>query len=241
MSAVINDSVLKVVDKIIMEKNRTIKIVLVVFGLLLAFLVASNFIWLNPRESLFYKLQQYVTYDEEDWKSHEEFEAHINDVALDDSAEIATTDVATSQRLYPVNINYFQDDEKAAEELRIKNAHFENLVVAKDVPSDENAQTALVQFTQGRLTDVIINQKLNIKIGTCYVNPNTGGNYSRVSCMILLYNRDKKDWQEAPDGENFMENAYDFYRASEGDFWEATDLSMMIPYDYDLFKKYELK
>lgn len=224
-----------------MKKNKTIKIALTVFVLLSAFLVASNFIWLNPRESLFYKLQQYVTYDAEDWRLYEENEAFFRDSVVSDSADIATTEAVTASDLYPVDINMFQGGELEAEKLKIENAHFENLEVAKNAPSDVDAQTALVQFTQGELTDVIINQKLNIKIGKCYTNPNTDGNYNCVSCMILLYNRDKKDWQEAPDGENFMKNAYDFYQASEGDFWEAKDLSMMIPYDYALIKKYELK
>jgi len=50
----------------------------------------------------------------------------------------------------------------------------------------------------------------------------------------LLYNRDKKDWQEAPDGDNFLKPAYDFYQPSKGDIWEAKDLTMRIPFDYDL-------
>ncbi|MGJ1244100.1 MULTISPECIES: hypothetical protein [Sphingobacterium] len=56
--------------------------------------------------------------------------------------------------------------------------------------------------------------------------------------MILLYNREKKDWVEAPNGENFLKNAYDFYQASEGDIWQARELSMRIPYDYALVPKY---
>ena len=226
-----------------MKKNKPLKIVLIVFVLLSAFLVASNFIWLNPRESLFYKMQQYATYDKEDWKNYEEIEAMLKETAVDNAAGIPTTEAAASApaRLHPVHIGLFQGSEKEAELLRIKNAHFENLVVAKNAPDDFEAQTALVQFTDGQLTDVIINQKLNIKIGKCYTNPNKDGNYSCISCMILLYNRDTKDWQEAPMGENFMENAYDFYQASEGDFWQAKDLSMNIPFDYDLIKKYELK
>lgn len=224
-----------------MTKKSTIKIVLAVFSLLLTFLIVSNFIWLNSRETLFYKLQQYATYSEEDWREHEEFEAMLEDTVVSDSAEIPTDVAVTAADLYPVNIDWIPESEQAAEILRIQNANFEELTVAPDAPSDVDAQTALVQFTEGRLTEVIINQKLNIKIGTCYTNPNTEGNYNCVSCMILLYNRDKKDWQEAPDGDNFMKNAYDFYQASEGDFWEAKDLTMMIPYDYDLFKRYELK
>lgn len=120
----------------------------------------------------------------------------------------------------------------------IKNAHFEKLKIAQNPPSDEQAQIALAHFTNGRLTNVIINQKLNIKIGKCYKNLDEDVYFRCVSCMILLYNRERKDWQEAPDGENFLRNAYDFYQVSEGDFWEAKDLSMRIPYDYPLFKKY---
>ena len=199
-------------EKITQKKSKALKIIAILVVLLAAFLIVSNFIWLNPSE----------------------------DVA-DDMVDVATDVATTASDLHPVNINLFQGDEQTAEQLRINNAHFENLVVAEKAPSDVEAQTALVRFTEGQLTDVIINQKLNIKIGKCYVNPNTDGNYNCVSCMILLYNRDKQDWQEAPDGENFMKNAYDFYQPSEGDFWEAKDLSMMIPYDYDLIKKYELK
>ena len=58
--------------------------------------------------------------------------------------------------------------------------------------------------------------------------------------MILLYNRDK-NWQEAPDGENFLRNSYDFYKTSEGSRWEAKDLSMQIPFDYALREKYSAK
>ena len=124
---------------------------------------------------------------------------------------------------------------------KIKKAKFENLVVAKNKPDDEDAQSALIRFTRGQLTDVIINQKLNIKVGKCYVNSNTEGNFNCVSCMILLYNRDKKDWQEAPNGRNFLKNSYDFYQPSEGSEWEAKDLSMQIPFDYALRKKYSAR
>lgn len=196
----------------ISKTNSALKIFLGIGLLLAAILIAAYFMWLNPREDI-----------AEDW------------------VDVPTDAATTASDLYPVNINLFTEEEQAAEQLRINNAHFENLQPAKHAPSHVEAQTALVQFTQGELSDVIINQKLNIKIGQCYINPNTEGNYNCVSCMILLYNRDKKDWQEAPEGENFMKNAYDFYQASEGDFWQAKDLSMMIPYDYDLFEKYELK
>jgi len=152
-----------------------------------------------------------------------------------------TTVVQSVEYLYPVDTNRLEPNVKQAELQVIKKAHFENLKVSKNAPSDEDAQVALTHLTNSKLTDVIIHQKLNIKIGKCYENPKTEGNFNCVSCMILLYNREKKDWQEAPEGENFMKNAYDFYQASEGDFWEAKDLTMRIPFDYQLFKKYEPK
>lgn len=149
-----------------------------------------------------------------------------------------TTEAIIPEDLHPVDTNRLTPEYRNIEIQNIKNAHFEKLKVAKNSPSDEEAQRALTHLTNGRLTDVIINQKLNIKVGKCYENANADVYFRCVSCMILLYNREKKDWQGAPDGENFLRNAYDFYQVSEGDFWEAKDLSMRIPYDYSLFKKY---
>lgn len=231
-----------------MEKTPfIIKIAFVFYILVVLAFISSRYIWITPTESLFYKIQQYATYDKEDWKIYAENEALIAESKLNgtyvdsDSAMVITEVAVSAYDYYPSDTNRLQEDVKAEEIEKIKNAHFERLELAPFAPSNIDAQTALVQFTQGQLTDVIMNQKVNIKIGTCYTNPNTDGNYACVSCMIVLYNRDTNDWVEAPMGNNFMENAYDFYQASEGSFWEAKDLSMMIPYDYDVFKKYSLK
>lgn len=219
--------------------KKAIKIISLIIGAILLFLISSNYIWINERETLFYKMEQYLTYDEEDWKNHEEFMRELPPIS--NSNTIETSEAVSEADYYPFDTNRLTGIEKKNELERIKNAHFEKLIVSKKQPTDEEAQTALVRFTEGRLADVIINQKINIKIGKCYENSNTDGNYKCVSCMILLYNRDKKDWQEAPDGENFLDNSYDFYQASEGDFWEAKKLSMMIPFDYELIKKFEPK
>ncbi len=157
------------------------------------------------------------------------------------SLEPGVTRVAEAEDFRPVDTNLLAPEFKSAEMEKIKNAHFDKLSPALKSPTDEDAQLALIHLTNRRLTDVIIQQKLNIKIGRCYENPNKEGNKFCVSCMILLYNREKKDWQEAPDGENFLDNAYDFYLPEGGDTWEAKPLSMHIPYDYALFKKYEGK
>lgn len=157
------------------------------------------------------------------------------------SLEPGVTRVADVEDFRPVDTNLLAPEFKSAEIAKIKNAQFDKLIPAKKSPTDEDAQLALIYLTNRRLTDVIIEQKLNIKIGKCYENPKKEGNQHCVSCMILLYNREKKTWQEAPNGENFLDNAYDFYLPEGGDTWEAKSLSMHIPYDYALFKKYEGK
>lgn len=157
------------------------------------------------------------------------------------SLEPGVTRVADAEDFRPVDTNLLSPEFKAAEMAKIKNAQFDKLIPAKKSPTDEEAQLALIYLTNRQLTDVIMRQKLNIKIGQCYENPLREGNQRCVSCMILLYNREKKDWQEAPDGANFLDNAYDFYLSEGGDIWGAKALSMHIPYDYALFKKYERK
>ena len=219
-------------------KNMTIKIIIAVIGVLLLLILLSNFIWINERETVFYKIQQYLTYDDEDWENYYEYKKHISNL---EGIDVDAVSTLPALDLYPYDINKLSENAKESELIKIENAHFERLVLAETEPSDEDAQAALIRLTKGRLTDVIIDQKLNIKIGKCYKNPNTDGNYNCVSCMILLYNREKKDWQEAPEGDNFLRNAYDFYQPSKDDFWEAKELSIMIPYDYELVEKYELK
>ena len=153
--------------------------------------------------------------------------------------EAGVTQVAEVNDLHPVDTNLLTIDLRRAEIDRINKAQFHQLKPAKKSPTDEDAQLALIHLTNGRLTDVIIQQKLNIKIGKCYENPSLKDKGICVSCMILLYNREKKKWQEAPNGENFLDNAYDFYLPDGGDIWEAAPLSMRIPYDYALINKYK--
>ncbi|KGT08133.1 hypothetical protein CMU71_06655 [Elizabethkingia anophelis] len=221
--------------------KKTLKIIVPVIIFLGVFLVAGNFIKVTPNETLLYKIQQYVTYSKADWENYERNKQLLAENQVPASQITDVAQAVQQDDIYPVDTNFATPAVKAQEMERIKKAKFENLVVAKIKPDDEDAQAALIRFTRDRLTDVIINQKLNIKVGKCYVNANTEGNFNCVSCMILLYNCDKKDWQEAPDGENFLKNSYDFYQSSEGTRWEAKDLSMQIPFDYTLRKKYSVR
>ncbi|RXM52568.1 MULTISPECIES: hypothetical protein [unclassified Chryseobacterium] len=219
--------------------KKAFKFIGITLGILVLFLIASNFIQVNERESLLYKIQQYVTYNDEDWNNYETNQKILAENPVGSSQ--TTVAAVPVKDFHPYNIDLLTESAKKEELKKIENAHFENLVPAKKGPDDEDAQIALIKLTDRRLTDVIINQKLSVKIGKCYENPNKEENYSCVSCMILLYNREKKDWQEAPDGENFLDNSYDFYQTYEGGEWGAKGLSMYIPYDKDLFKKYEKK
>ena len=186
-----------------------------------------------------------ITKDDSNQTTEEPEVAEAGEAA---GAEVAT-DIATEwvvdvampiEDLYPVDTNRVVEHRREAEIQIIKDAQFERLKAAELFPLNEDVQSALIRFTKGRLTDVIIEQKLNVKVGTCYENPNTDGAFYCVSCMILLYNRETKTWQEAPNGDNFLRTAYDFYLPSEGDvYWDAKDLSMRIPFDYELFEQYE--
>lgn len=213
------------------------KPLLILFAFVTVFMIASNFIPVNKNETLFYKLQQFIEYDQADWDNYN----RNRELLTSTPAGSVRSDVETaavSDELYPIDTNRATPEVKAAELHKIKKANFGSLKVAQHAPNNEEAQIALIHFTARRLTDVIIQQKLNIKVGTCFDHAKVDGNYRCVSCMILLYNREKNHWVEAPEGDNFLKNAYDFYQASEGDVWQARDLTMPIPFDYAVFKKY---
>lgn len=224
-----------------MKSKKTKMILLGTVAVLIVLLIASNFIYITPNETLLYKAQQYVTYSKADWENYEENKRILANNPTDGNIQTEVAAVVSPDDIYSLDTSRVAPEVVASELEKIKKANFDRLVEAKIRPDHEDAQAALIRHTDGRLTDVIINQKFNIKVGKCYDNPNTDGNYNCVSCMILLYNRDKKDWQEAPDGDNFLKPAYDFYQPSKGDIWEAKDLTMRIPFDYDLYKKYEGK
>ncbi|MFD2903505.1 hypothetical protein [Sphingobacterium anhuiense] len=224
-----------------MKSKKTKMILLGTVAVLIVLLIASNFIYITPNETLLYKAQQYVTYSKADWENYEENKRILANNPTDGNIQTEVAAVVSPDDIYSLDTSRVAPEVVASELEKIKKANFDRLVEAKIRPDHEDAQAALIRHTDGRLTDVIINQKINIKVGKCYDNPNTDGNYNCVSCMILLYNRDKKDWQEAPDGDNFLKPAYDFYQPSKGDIWEAKDLTMRIPFDYDLYKKFEGK
>ncbi len=225
--------------------KRILKFSAITIGMILLILISANFIWVSARETLLYKFQQVLTYSKEDWKNYKDIQAKINEKnsnpqkAFQDT--IIVEPIAMADDFYPVDTNNTTPELREKEILKVRNLVYKNLRPAKIFPSDEDAQLAVNLYTDKKLTDVIINQKINIKVGKCYENPNKGDAARCVSCMILLYNREKKDWVEAPDGENFLQTAYDFYQDTNGDIWKAKELSISIPFDEELYKKYEKK
>ena len=213
-------------------------ILLAAASILLIFVFVANAIYVKQNETLLYKIQQHLTYNSEDWANYENNQKIL---ASNPPSESAITEVLAAPDkydLYPVNLETVPEKFKKEEIEKIRKANFAALRAAKNGPDNEDAQTALVRFVGEQLTEAIIHQKLNIKVGTCYENLEKENNFQCVSCMILLYNRDKNKWVEAPNSDNFMRNAYDFAQGSEGGIWEARDLSMRIPFDNALFKKY---
>lgn len=213
------------------------ELLLIQFAFLILFMIAYNFIPVNKNETLFYKLQQLITNDEADWDKYNRNKDLLASTSAD-SVIFHLEGASVTADIYPLDTNRALTVVKVTELNEIKKSGFEYLKVAKHATDNAAARFALIHFTARRLTDVISQRKLNIKFGTCLDHAKKDGNYRCVSCMILLYNREKKHWVEAPDGDNFLKNAYDFYQASEGDIWQARDLTMPILFDYALFKKY---
>lgn len=222
----------------ISKTRKTLLILGSVFGILVVFLIVAHNIYVKQNETLLYKIQQHLTYSKDDW---ENYETNQKILAAHPAEESVITEVLAAPDkydLYPVDIDRIPKEFKQEELEKIRKANFEALAAVKNGPDNEDAQAALIRFVGDRLTEAIIHQKLNVKVGTCYENPEKDDNFQCVSCMVLLYHRDKKQWVEAPNGDNFMRNAYDFSQGSNGGMWEARDLSMRIPFDHALFKKY---
>jgi hypothetical protein len=158
----------------------------------------------------------------------------VNDVVSDEAVDSMAA-VSSELAYYPFDTTGMV---LSAEELaRIKSYNYQILKPAKKAPDNEQAQRALVQLTEAKLTDFIINENVNIKIGKCYENPNTDGNFNCVSCMVFIYDRKLKD-ESVSEARILIKPAYDFYQASENDIWEAKNISLNIPFDHKLFKQY---
>ncbi len=93
-------------------------------------------------------------------------------------AQDFTVAVDAPEVRYPFDINKIIDPERKAEEIKTIHAeHFERLEIADDYPIDENTQSGLICLAEGLLLDVIREQGLTIRVGACYNNLQTDGNY----------------------------------------------------------------
>jgi hypothetical protein len=158
---------------------------------------------------------------------------------IDTAISSEETTAVASAVSYPFDTTLEVLPEIRKEERRkIKAAHFETLIKSKNSPNDVEARIAIIRFNRGELGKQLIEDNATIKIGQCYNNPNLNGNHACVSAMIFIYDRASKG-ESTGYSKLILKSAYDFYQESEGDNWEARDLSMAIPFDYALFRKYK--
>ncbi|MGJ1244099.1 MULTISPECIES: hypothetical protein [Sphingobacterium] len=130
------------------------RVLIILFILLVSFLIAAFFIKVNKRETLLYKIQQWVSYDAAEWENYKK----NKQLLASGATEVTTTEVtAAEDDLYPVDTNRISPEFRALEIEKIKKADFGRIVIAKLRPDHEDAQIALIHLTDRKLTDVIIN------------------------------------------------------------------------------------
>lgn len=182
-----------------------------------------------------YKVQQYVTYDEEDWKNHKEIEKNKSTSSEDTNFSIAYS----ADDFFPIDtIQSFLPEDIKKERERIRLGDFNHLKPAIHFPKDIEAQRALIVFTEGKLLEYI-KENVILKIGQCYINQKKDGNFNCVSCMVIAYDKTTKKEAIESNVYSVLKPVYDFYQSSENDIWDARDITLQIPYDYDLFNKFK--
>lgn len=182
-----------------------------------------------------YKVQQYITYDEEDWKNYEEIKKNQSIYSKDTNFSIAYS----ADDFFPIDtIQSFLPEDIKKERERIRVGDFNNLKPAVHFPKDIEAQRALITFTEGELLEYI-KENVILKIGNCYINPKKDGNFNCVSCMVVALDKTSKKEAVESNVYSVLKPVYDFYQSSENDRWDARDITLQIPYDYDLFNKFK--
>jgi sensor histidine kinase regulating citrate/malate metabolism len=155
-----------------MKSIKTKMIILGTVAVLLVLLVVSNFVYVSSNETLRYKAQEYATYSKADCANYEENKRILANNPPDGNMQTEVVQVYSPDDIYALDTNRVAPEVKASELAKIKNVNFGALVVAKTVPDDEDVRSALIRHTKDKLTDVIIHQKINVKVGSCLDNPN---------------------------------------------------------------------
>lgn len=158
-----------------------------------------------------------------------------------------TTVVAGPSILSPMDTVMWADQQKrgeymppgVADELeQIRKTDFSKLQVAKDTPTDQDVQEALLSRYREEMANLLRSHNAHIRVGKCFDAPlkkRSDGHKetARVTCMVSAFN-DKN--------ENLgnislpLDIVYDFVQLDGEELWYVTDFSQTIPYDYQLNK-----
>lgn len=133
---------------------------------------------------------------------------------------------------------YMPDEVK--EELDVaRKMDFSKLSVAKDAPSDEDVQQALIQRYGKEMTQLLSGNDAHLKVGKCYqadLQPNDKyKEIARVTCMVCAFDSKNRNLGNISMP---LYIVYDFVKYEEDPYtWYVTDFSQSIPYDYKLNKR----
>lgn len=177
--------------------------------------------------------------------------AHENTSRYDGHAAIMEADTVQANELLvesPIdtlvwehaikNKEYIPDG--VLEELdRYKKRDFSKLILAKDYPTDKEAEGAIVNFYKEDVIKLLQRENAHIKIGACYTAPlkiSDDGNkeIARVTAMVSAFNAARGNLGniQLP-----LDVIYDFVKyESAPDTWYLSNFSQNIPYDYRLNK-----
>ncbi len=107
------------------------------------------------------------------------------------------------------------------------------LQVARDKPTNKEAQQAIVRYYEDEVADLLKENHAHIRIGKAYNAPlQSDDEIVRVTAMVCAFDTKGHNLGniQAP-----LDIAYDFVKyTSEPEVWYVSDLSQDIPYDYEL-------
>lgn len=121
----------------------------------------------------------------------------------------------------------------------VKQYDFSILQKAEDVPSDEQAQQAIVRHYKQEMVNLLKSNQAHISIGKAYNAPlqkTTDGDQeiARVTAMVSAFNTKGTNLGNIQMPLGII---YDFVKfSSDPNTWYITDFSQLIPYDYELNK-----
>jgi hypothetical protein len=129
--------------------------------------------------------------------------------------------------------------ENVKEDLEVaRKMDFSKLSIAKDAPSDEDIQQALIHRYGQKMTQLLENNDAHLKVGKCYqadLQPsNKYKEQARVTCMVCAFDSKNRNLGNISMP---LYIVYDFVKYEEDPHtWYVTDFSQSIPYDYKLNK-----